>query len=333
LYQDAATIGACLESLSRQTIRPSLEIIVADDGSNDGGDTIAASFGARVIRQANAGPGAARNSGAAAAAGEILLFMDADCVTAPDWAERIVRRFDDPSVSAVLCPLEPSTTGVVPALVQSELDERYARLHGRDRFDFLAGSFAVRASAFAQVGGFHEGFRYNEDVELAFSLNAAGHRITLADGPPVLHAHYTAWGDLLASKFWRGVWRMRLYRAFPEKRWADSWTPMSLKIQIAAVALIPPSVLAGLLAPRALWFTLALVLIVLGTGVPLLRRTTRSLTATAGAAAPLWAALWVFARAATLAAAIVYAAIVPWRHPPARHARASRFAAEAMVRR
>jgi glycosyltransferase involved in cell wall biosynthesis len=331
LYQDAATIGACLDSLSRQTIRPSLEIIVVDDGSNDGGDAIAASYGACVIRQSNAGPGAARNSGAAAAAGDVLLFMDADCVTAPDWAERIVRHFDDPTMSAVLCPLEPSTTGLVPALVQSELDERYERLRGRDRFDFLAGSFAVRASAFAQVGGFHEGFRYNEDVELAFSLNAAGHKITLADGPPVRHAHYTAWRDLLASKFWRGVWRMRLYRAFPEKRWADSWTPPSLKIQIAAVALIPLTILAALFVPRALWLTAALMLIVLGTGVPLLRRTSQALKAPAGAAAPLWASLWVFARAATLAASIVYAALVPWRHPPMRHARTLRFAAQVLV--
>jgi hypothetical protein len=73
------------------------------------------------------------------------------------------------------------------------------------------------------------------------------------------------------------------------------------------------------------------MLIVLGTGVPLLRRTSQALKAPAGAAAPLWASLWVFARAATLAASIVYAALVPWRHPPMRHARTLRFAAQVLV--
>jgi glycosyltransferase involved in cell wall biosynthesis len=78
-YNRADLIGETLRSVLGQT-RPPHEVIVVDDGSSDGSADVVGTFGASVklIRQANAGAGAARNAGFAASSGDIVHFMDSD---------------------------------------------------------------------------------------------------------------------------------------------------------------------------------------------------------------------------------------------------------------
>ena len=78
-YNRADLIGETLRTVLEQD-RPPAEVIVVDDGSSDGTADAVTAFGAAVtlIRQANAGPGPARNAGFAASRGEIVHFMDSD---------------------------------------------------------------------------------------------------------------------------------------------------------------------------------------------------------------------------------------------------------------
>ncbi len=113
-YNRADLIGQTLRSLLNQTL-PADEIIVVDDGSNDGTEEAAwAAFhrwesekvkGKRceggklpefkVIRQANAGPGAARNRGFAESRGEFIHFFDSDDIAAPNKHEVQVRALQE----------------------------------------------------------------------------------------------------------------------------------------------------------------------------------------------------------------------------------------------
>lgn len=88
-YNAVATLGDALRSLASQTIRPD-NVVVVDDGSTDGTAACAEAFRnvlpVTVIRQANAGGGAATNTGVAVVDTALLAFLDADDVWLPHKA-------------------------------------------------------------------------------------------------------------------------------------------------------------------------------------------------------------------------------------------------------
>lgn len=97
-----AELARCLRSLLHQTRIPD-QIIVVDNASDDGGQTREAARAAEVIyvREDRPGLDIARNSGAAAASGDIVAYTDDDVRLHPRWLERIVAPFDDPMVMGV----------------------------------------------------------------------------------------------------------------------------------------------------------------------------------------------------------------------------------------
>src|SRR5436190_3112297 len=96
-YNEERWIGCALGSLGRQT-HPSFEVIVIDDGSTDRTGKIAAGFGVRLFRTSHRGAGAARDYGAKAAEGAIVVFLDADDVYATDFLEQLTSPLEDPNV-------------------------------------------------------------------------------------------------------------------------------------------------------------------------------------------------------------------------------------------
>lgn len=96
VYNVARYLRRCLDSVVAQTLRD-IEIIAVDDGSTDGSGEILEEYAARdprfsVIRQENAGAGAARNAGLARARGEYLFFCDPDDFCPPRMLADMYRR-------------------------------------------------------------------------------------------------------------------------------------------------------------------------------------------------------------------------------------------------
>lgn len=104
-YNCASSIRKAVESVLTQT-HQILDVIVVDDGSTDGTPDLLATLGngIRWVRQANRGPGAARNSGLGLARGEYVMFLDADDWILSDKLTKQVRLLaESPSVDWVYC--------------------------------------------------------------------------------------------------------------------------------------------------------------------------------------------------------------------------------------
>lgn len=213
----------------------------------------------------------------------------------------------DGDADAAVGTIVPSTDGVLPALIQVEIEQRYTRLRRRDFVDFIAApSCAVRHDCFRWVGGFNQAFRFNEDVEFAFRLTAAGYKIRFVQDVPVAHAHQVRWWDYVRAKFWRGVWRMRLYRLYPRKSVRDDWTPQTLKLQILAACLTPPAALAAFFDP-ILWAAAgSLLALTVALGWPVIDLAIAGLRPRSRLTAGVWATFFLLVRSFTLAAALIY---------------------------
>ena len=258
VYNGAQTIETSLQALAQQTIAPHrYEIIVVDDGSTD---DIAAtvrewseahpSIHCTLVRQTNQGPAAARNRGAQVAVGTILLFTDADCCPTRNWIEQLISVFDNTTdqlgddstqtdtpkqISAAMGAYRSKQQSSAARFAQLEFEQRYAHMGNELTIDVVATySAAFRRTIFADAKGFDPSFpkANNEDVELSYRLNAAGHRMVFVPDAIVYHTHDTTWWDYARTKFWRAYWRTIVYKRYPAKALKDSYTPQTLKIQI-----------------------------------------------------------------------------------------------------
>src|SRR5690242_16282570 len=89
-YNRPQPLSRCLDALARLYYpREQFEVIVVDDGSTESLAALVKNFQERLdiryLREEHAGPGMARNVGAAHARGEYLAFTDDDCAPCPDW--------------------------------------------------------------------------------------------------------------------------------------------------------------------------------------------------------------------------------------------------------
>ena len=276
----AATLGACLEGLAAEGVPgPAAELLVVDDASRDATRLVASRPGVRLLSGPGRGPAAARNLGARAATGEVLVFLDADTAPLPGWLREVLAPLADPAVVAVKGRYHSDQRALVARFGQLEFEEKYARLARAARVDFLdAGTVAFRRAAFLDAGGFDEGFpaQSAEDVDLAFRLAAGGARFAFNPRAGVLHRHEGRLAAYLYKKARYGFYRVRVYRRHPDKALGDAYTPpvMGLQIGLAGLAwALALLALARRRAPRRVLGGLAGVLAAFAVStLPLVRR-------------------------------------------------------------
>ncbi len=117
-YNNAKTIRKTIDSILAQTVLP-YEIIIVDDGSQDGtADVIASTYTSQqvtLIRQANQGVSVARNVGLAQASGEWVSFIDGDDRIMPTLYEHLLMRLDETKADHAVCMVKRGATHEVVA--------------------------------------------------------------------------------------------------------------------------------------------------------------------------------------------------------------------------
>jgi GT2 family glycosyltransferase len=194
-------------------------IVVADTPVSDP-EELAARYGARVVRLLDGpfGPATARNRGAAAATGDVLVFVDSDVVVHADALQRLAAVLEaDPSISAVFGAYDDTPED--PGFVSQCKNLAHAYIHRRSQTDattFWAGLGAIRADAFHAMGGFDERFRRPsvEDIDLGYRLTQAQYRIRLDPRAQCTHLkRWTAWSLIKTDVRDRGIpWVQLLHR-------------------------------------------------------------------------------------------------------------------------
>jgi GT2 family glycosyltransferase len=181
MFNDAATVAGAIGSLRQQDYpADQLEIIAVDSGSNDGSPQVARAAGARVeqIDHPRRGPAAARNRGAGLAAGEVLLFLDADVELMPNCLRLLTAGLEQKQVVAAGAGIL-NNLGDFWQRCDNYVHFRTYIAHGRIReVDRLSGfALAVTAPAFGAVGGFDLEETISEDAEFCLRLRRGGGRI------------------------------------------------------------------------------------------------------------------------------------------------------------
>jgi lipopolysaccharide/colanic/teichoic acid biosynthesis glycosyltransferase/GT2 family glycosyltransferase len=241
---------------------------LVDDGSTDNTAEVAGKYPVRVIRQPNAGPASARNTGVRNASGEIAAFTDADCIPRPEWLSTLVHPFHDPQVIGVKGAYRTRQTGRIPRFVQIEYQYKYQRMRNLTSIDFIdTYSAAYRRDVFLANGGFNESYRVPsvEDQEFSFRLARKGYHLVFEPGAIVDHQHDGNLSEYIRRKFGIGYWKSLLLHSIPEKTFSDSHTSPSQRFQIALAGL-----LCAFLPTAFIWPTYAIAGIVATLGLFLL---------------------------------------------------------------
>lgn len=176
-YNRKDYLRACLESVAQQRLRPN-EVIVVDDGSTDGTQQMLGTLtDVTLIQQANAGPGAARNRGAAAANGDYLAFLDSDDIWFPlslQVMAELIERHGHPSLLFARFEDFSGTTPseIVESPAVGEVFSDYFASAARGLFAG-AGMMVIKRDIFDRAGGFDEARMNAEDHDLAMRLGTA----------------------------------------------------------------------------------------------------------------------------------------------------------------
>lgn len=204
-YNAGSSFDALLSNLENQTGVDELEIVIVDSGSKDDTVKICKKHGVRLIQISNEqfSHSGARNMGAQAATGEILLFMTQDAFPASkDWVEKLIEPIVTENVAAVSpiekCPLDTDLYYRVAShihinyLGNSQQDLLNEGMGDGDRTGFRARSAlndvttAINCKIFMRFMYRHD---FAEDLDMGMRLIRGGYRIKLMSSVQTVHGH------------------------------------------------------------------------------------------------------------------------------------------------
>lgn len=188
--------------------RERFEVILVNDGVTHDLSPLAESFrreglGVRVLNVPQGGPAKARNLGAAAASGELLVFTDDDCLPEPLWLSSMYAASQQHPLAllggSVVNVLTHRSASEASQVLVSFLYEWYNRDPHDARF-FTSNNIAARKQVFESHGGFDTRFVLSagEDRDLCARWREQGGRLVYVPDARIGHAH-----DLTVRKFWR----------------------------------------------------------------------------------------------------------------------------------
>lgn len=210
-YRRPEPLARTLAALARESESSQIEVVVCDDGSPaeeaaaiDAAVARQPSLSVRVIRQENAGPAAARNTGARASDAPLILFLDDDCAPAPGWIAAHRRERSPGERIAVMGHVAWSPHVEVTPFMEHVLrgaQFNYGAIADPARVPFTCfytANCSLWRDDLERAGWFDATLPpYMEDTEFAYRLVGSGTRIVYREDAVVHHEHAVELGPYL----------------------------------------------------------------------------------------------------------------------------------------
>jgi glycosyltransferase involved in cell wall biosynthesis len=241
-YNRSLQLEECINTLRKLNYPKSrYEIIIVDDGSKEQKDWIKSPDVKLVLHPQNLGIPKARNTGYKSSRGEIVAFIDDDCLADRQWLKELIKPYTNPNVIGV--------GGIVKPVSQKNLTEKFIHAmnygnpapiefgHSKNpirRFfvylkdmqkpiitnnkvipvqSIYLANASFRKRALIAVGGFDELLKSSEDTDLSTRLRQkfSSQQIVFNNIAIVLHRHHTSFMNMLKQTFFRSESTLRFY--------------------------------------------------------------------------------------------------------------------------
>ncbi len=205
VFNEERYLEACLKTLRESTYpKEKYEIITVDNGSLDNSLHIARQLADLALVLPNVNVGAVRNFGVKHARGDILIFLDSDCLVPEDWIHQ--------GVALLLAEKTHVYGGNLNLRDKPFWVEKFWLLDnnnsGTPQHHLLGSCIFIRKHTFLEAGGFNEDITSGEDSALSKTLERLGYTVIIERKLGVVHLGNPT---TIASFIKRQIWHSENY--------------------------------------------------------------------------------------------------------------------------
>jgi len=218
-YNSEETIDLCLESLRKQSYTDRYETILVDSSTDRTPQIVMSNHTdvAFIHISEKTDPGTARNIGVRKAKGEIIAFIDSDCIAAADWLTRLSAAHDSKAAAIGGAVRNGNQEGDLIALAGyiAEFREFIPGQPKREVRHIPTCNISYRKEIFESFGGFNKKYYPQEDLVFNYRLHAAGEKIIFDPSIQVYHHHRSKWKEYTGHQLRIGNITSRVLKKIP----------------------------------------------------------------------------------------------------------------------
>lgn len=228
-YNEEACIGNCINAIRCGSVAP-YEIIVADGFSEDCTVEIAKKHGCKVVMNQRRHAAGGRNAGIKAARGDVIVFIDADCVPANDWLEEIVKAFETEDIDGLGTYIEPAPTSNRYEQFWGRLSLQIMMSYGNTPYyvtektlntAFITASCAYKRRLLYKIKGFSNYFANNaEDIDLCWRALDAGAKLKYVPSAKIIAHSPQNLKGICKKSFRNGISSSKLQKVYAKRRFS-----------------------------------------------------------------------------------------------------------------